>query len=321
MQIRESLPRDLIRLIFWYPVRWVLVALPPKGAFAVLRRMGDLHRLLSRGKREALANGLNILQRHYSFPDAVCREALRTSFRNHYIDRFIMFVSPRMTRQYVEREIAFEGLEHLDAALRKGKGAVVCIAHFGPVHVPLNSLARLGYPMLQVGMPSDKGLSWIGRNVAFRLRLRYEAKMPARIINADGFMRPALRWLNENKVLMVTGDGSGTEQRFGKHHCYEFCGLPVDFPLGPARICQKTGAELLALFILPGKDTLFRIVVEPPLIHDEEEREQPELLTGRFVALLEQYVGQCPGYPHFLDRLDPRHSPSVVRREPCPQKD
>ncbi len=321
MQVRESLSRDVMRLVFWYPVRWLLVSLPPKGAFAVMRCMGDLHRVLSKGKRGVLLDGLDILRRHYAFSEAVCREALRTAFRNHYIDRFIMFVSPRMTREFIEQEIAFEGLEHLDAARRKGKGAVVCIAHFGPVHVPLNSLARLGYPVLQVGMPSDKGLSWIGRNVAFRLRLHYEAKMPARIINADGFMRPALRWVSENKVLMVTGDGSGTEQRFGKHHCYDFCGLPVDFPLGPARICQKTGAELLAMFILPGKDTLFRIVVEPPLIHGEEEREQPELLTRRFVALLERYVGQCPGYLHVLDRLDPRHSPTVVRREPCPQKD
>ena len=311
MQIRESLARDVARLIFWYPVRWLLVALPPKAALKVLRSMGDLHRLAGRGKRRVIQGGLAILRQYFGGDGRVWKEAERTAFRNHYVDRFIMFLAGKMDREFIEREIEFQGLEHLDAALAKGRGAVVCIGHFGPVHLPLVGLALLGYPLLQVGMPSDKGLSWIGRNVAFRLRLYYEGKMPAKIINADSFIRPVLRWLGENKVLMVTGDGTGTSQHFGKQCTYDFCGLRVDFPLGPARICKKTGADLLALYILPGKDKIFRIVVEPSLIHDESEREQPEVLMERFARYLEHYVEQCPGYMHFLDKLAP--GPESIR--------
>lgn len=316
MLVRESLGRDILRLIFWYPVRWLLLALPPNMAFSVLERLGDLHRLAGKGKRLALQRGLDKLRAASGARGPAWDNALTTAFRNHYVDRFVMFIAPKMSREYVLREMELEGLEHLDAALAKGKGAVVCIGHFGPVHLPLVSLALLGYPLQQIGMPSDKGLSWIGRNVAFRLRLHYEAKIPARIVNADGFLRPSLRWLAENKVLMVTGDGTGTEQRFGRQHCFPFLGLSVDFPLGPARICASTGAELLALFILPGERKRFRLVLAPPLIHKAEEREQPERLMGRFAALLEHHVLQCPGYMHFLDRLESPEQ-GILSRESC----
>lgn len=312
MLVNESLARDILRLFFWYPVRWIVVSLPPNAAFALLRRMGDLHRLLARGKKRLLQQGLDLARQHFQTTGPQWEQALKVSFQNHYVDRFVMFVAPRMDRDYVLRETEIKGKKHLEAALAKGHGVVAAIGHFGPVHVPLVCLALLGYPIQQIGMPSDKGLSWVGRNVAFRLRLRYESRLPAPIIHAEGSLKPILQGLRNNGVVMVTGDGTGSQQRLGKQTSCPFLGVDVDFPLGPARLCQKTGAELLPVFILPGgQGKQFRLIIEKPLAQNEAERQDPALLACRFAKRLEHYVGQCPGYMHFLDRLGP--GPSSIR--------
>jgi len=182
---------------------------------------------------------------------------------------------------------------------------VLVHGHFGPVHLPLVALARHGYRMKQIGLPSDEGLSWVGRNVAFRLRLRYEGMIPAEIVHAAGFMRPVFSWLGENGVLMVTGDGSGTDKRVGRHREQRFFGQPVPFPLGPFLIAGKTGAAVLPLFVLPGERAPYRVVVEEPLAAAGSGEERAAELSAAFVRRLEARVAAHPGWMHFLDRFCP----------------
>ena len=195
------------------------------------------------------------------------------------------------------------GLEHLDESLKKGKGVILVHGHFGPVHLPLVSLARLGYKMKQIGLPSDEGLSWVGRNVAYRLRLKYEAKIPAEIIKADTFLRSAFRWLNDNGVIMITGDGTGTDKWYGRYETFAFFGYNLMFPLGPSILSEKTGASLIPIFIIPGKDRLFKIIIEQPITSQRPAPEKPFDLTEKFVKRLENYIAYYPGYMHFLDRF------------------
>jgi KDO2-lipid IV(A) lauroyltransferase len=163
----------------------------------------------------------------------------------------------------------------------------------------------MGYPMKQIGNPSDKGLSWIGRHVAFRLRMHYESRIPADIIQAGSFLRPIFKALRCNQVIMTTGDGSGTEEFFGKQACFPFLGQQVVLPLGPAILSQKTGASLLPLFILPGDRTLFTVIIEPEITSDLPGEQGIFDCSKQFLARLEEYIRTSPGYMHFLDRFVP----------------
>ncbi|MCI5209274.1 MAG: hypothetical protein D3910_10875, partial [Candidatus Electrothrix sp. ATG2] len=58
MQTGESPFRDILRLIVWYPLRWFLLAMPPKIALGTLRLMGDLHYGAAKGKRRMLSENL-----------------------------------------------------------------------------------------------------------------------------------------------------------------------------------------------------------------------------------------------------------------------
>ncbi len=328
MQVRESLARDVMRLGVWYPLRWLLTALPPAAGFAVLRCLGDLHAAASSGAREAVRPALATLATTTTAPppttatiaapheynetgetdelpdtrvDAVAREFLRI----HYMDRLGIFLYPRLDATAARRLIRFDGLERLDAALAQG-GAVLVHPHFGPAHVPLVALARLGYPMQQIGLPSDEGLSWIGRHVAFRLRLVYEGKIPADIVRADGLLKPVFNHLRNHGAVMVTGDGVGTGRRLGRHVTLPLFGVPYAFPTGPYTLAAKTGAALLPLIIVPAETgdaaegRRFHVVIGESLAPSD-----PEAAARAFAAWLQAHIAARPGWWRFLDRFGP----------------
>ncbi|MBF0608105.1 MAG: lysophospholipid acyltransferase family protein [Candidatus Magnetobacterium sp. LHC-1] len=299
MVVSEGIVRDLLRLLVWYPLRWVVQVLPVGAGLMLFRAMGDMHYALSRGKRQRLfANlsdtGLDACNKHL---------IVREYFRNHYVDRLFIFIVPGFGSSQIRRYVELEGVEHLEDALGRGKGVVLVHGHFGPVHMPLVVLARCGFRIKQLGLPSDDGLSWIGRNVAYRLRLRYEAKIPAEILRADSFLRPVFVWLAHNGCIMTTGDGTGTQQRLGKYESFTFLGRSTAFPLGPATLAKKTTAAFMPVFITPAENNRYRITIEPPLNPLSQQELSAAELTALFVQRLETYVRRYPGLMHFLDRL------------------
>ncbi|MGX9728800.1 MAG: LpxL/LpxP family acyltransferase [Candidatus Electronema sp. VV] len=301
MQTHESLGRDVLRLIVWYPVRGMLRLLPAASGFALLQRMGDLHYQSAPGKRRQLADNL----RRMGIPPERHEQAARAYLRNHYVDQLFPLIAPKLTAANIGSFLSVSGLSRLDAALRNKKGVVLVHGHFGPAHLPLAGLALMGYPMKQIGNPSDKGLSWIGRNVAFRLRMRYERRMPAEIIRADAFLRPVFAALKQNQVVMITGDGSGTEEEFGRQEDCLLLGQPVRLPLGPAILARKTGAALLPLFLLPGQETPFAACIGEEISSPLPGLEGAAACARSFAAQLEQRILQEPGWMHFLDRFQP----------------
>ncbi len=301
MTVNESLLRDILRLIVWYPIRWLVLVLPVRSGLALFQRMGDIHFQLAKSRKKLLLKNLSRISPEYENP----QEVVRKYFQNHYVDRLFIFLFPRFGRKEVNQFIEFRGLDHLIAALSKGNGAILMHPHFGPVHLPLVALAVIGYPMKQVGNPSDEGLSRIGRQVAFKLRIVYENKIPAEIIKADSFLRPVFRWLKNNKVIMITGDGTGTKLRIGKHHLFNFFRQNVWFPLGPANLAEKTKAELLPMIVTPGTEKPYKVIIEKPIHSNLRADEKAIDMTRQFIGMLEHYIINHPEYMHFLDRFYP----------------
>jgi len=299
MIVKESLSRDILRLFVWFPLRWTILIIPVRWGILVLRTMGDIHFCFSRGKKRILEENFFRITNEKNYL------AIREYFRNYYIDRFMIFIFPRLDVKRLRKIVEISGIENLDAALKMGKGVLLVHGHFGPVHLPLVALARLGYRMKQIGLPSDEGLSWIGRNVAFRLRMKYEARIPAEIIKADSFLRGAFRWLSSNGIIMITGDGSGTKNQVGRHEVFEFLGNQVMLPIGPSILAEKTGAALLPMFIVPGEKTHYKIILEASLTSDLCGMEKTIDITRQFLKRLETYISKFPGYMHFIDRFAP----------------
>jgi KDO2-lipid IV(A) lauroyltransferase len=309
MIVKENIARDAVRLLIWYPVRWLVAALPPRVGLIFFRFMGDLDHAFSRGKRRAitriLRNALGVRT-----DDPRISAAVREYFRNHYVNQLQIFLFPRLTRSTIGQIHKFTGLEHLDAALRRGNGCILVHAHFGPSQLPLCALGIFGYPTMQLGYLTDEGLSFIGKRVAFRLRKIYEDKIPARIISADTFLRPVMEWIRKNKVLMITGDGAGGGKFIGKYRSYPFLGEPTLFPLGAMRLAVKSGAAVLPLFTVLDEDGTYTTVIHEPIdgSPDIAGNRSPETLAEVFVNMLEGYVVRYPHLWHFWEELTIRRA-------------
>ena len=225
------------------------------------------------------------------------------AFTVHYVNQLVIFQLPALTAANLHELLEIDGLDRLGLALAQGRGAVVPIGHFGPSQLPLAALGALGFPMLQIGYLSDAGLSWVGRRVAFRLRQRYEARIPARIVPPGPGVRQALAHLRAGGVVMTTADDGPGQPAFGRHAVVDFPGGPLSVPLGPARLALSAGAPLVPGFLGPGRTAPFRFALEAPLAPPEGlgRDEAAEAMTRDYLARYALRVAANPGWWHGLE--------------------
>src|SRR5699024_9986360 len=169
-------------------------------------------------------------------PDDLVRDALR-SYARYWREAFRL---PSTDHEAVAREMdrTIDGVEHLDAALEKGRGAVVALPH---------------------SANWDRGGTWLARRygtfatVAERLKpeslyqrfLAYREGLGFTIIPHSGGGTPPLARLEEflagGGVVCLLGERD--LRRTGVP--VTFFGEPTRMPAGPARLAVQTGAPLL----------------------------------------------------------------------------
>jgi KDO2-lipid IV(A) lauroyltransferase len=307
MLTNESFVRDILRLIIWYPFRWIILILPVPLGFYIMKLLGDLHYVCSKGKKNILKKNLTSIF-DKTIDDHSYDLIIKRYLENHYIDHLHIFLYPKFTGRVIERYFHIEGIENLDKELSKGRGCILLQGHFGPVQIPLFVLALKGYNIKQVGyLWRPDNLSYIGEKVAFRLRDRYESMIPAEIISAKSFLKSAFILLKENGIIMMNGDGAAGRQFIGRHIPVSFFGKKALFPVGSIDLARRTGAPILPLFILRESPWKYRIVVETPLdldsISDDLDLEKG---VEKFVMRFKYYVKRYPCHWHLWDEWDTR---------------
>ncbi len=309
MLVNESIPRDILRLTIWYPFRGIIRLLPVSWDFTLLRYLGRLHYIIFPGKNEILAENLKLAFGE-TFNEDELKNIILKYYGNHYVNQLQIFLFPRLNKKNIDRYHTFDGLDNLDRALAGKRGCILMHAHLGPTQLPLCILGIKGYRMVQIGFPSDEGLNWIGKNVAFRLRLKYEAKIKASIVSVKSFLRPVFGHLKNNGVVMITGDGAGGVGPIGKYERFDFFNQQIPFTMGAFRLAQKTGAPILPLFtVYEENDGRYKTIIERPL--DTDRRFGEDAVSGRmniFVERLKDYVAAAPYLWHFWDEFALRSS-------------
>ncbi len=297
MLVTESLHRDALRLLIWYPFRWLVRLLPLRTAFSLFRLLGMIHYHLGRGGVGGVER--NIRRAFPEMSDATIQAHTLDYMKNHYTDRLHIFTYPKLKQGHlIEQVIRLIGVEHLDRVLEGGRGAILVLGHYGPIQLPLFALGARGYNMIQIGLPTDEGRSWIGKHVAFRLRLEYEGLIPARIVSADRFLRPVFEHLSKNGVVMMNLDPAGGGRWIGRFAPVKLFGQTIPMSLGSTQLNMKTGAGLLLLTLEKDAGNGYVAVIHPPI----------DNCSGNSDALFQKYVEQIrrnPGLWHFWDEFEP----------------
>jgi len=302
MLINESILRNILRLFIWFPFRWLIKVVPVDWGFFFFKSIGDLHFYASVEKQRKISHNIKTL---LNTDKNTAMNIVKEYYEIHYLDRLHIFLYPKLTtREKIEKYVYLENIELLEKELRNGKGAFLVQPHFGPVQITLLALALYGYRPIQIGYPSDRGLSRIGKSVAYKYRLKYEGMLPAPIIAADKYLGRVYKHLLNKGVVLTTGDGAGGGVSLGEHKMFKFLGTERMFPLGPATWAIKTGAAFIPTFIITKKYNEFRIVFEEPIrgIYNDIEKDRIYIMES-FVSIAEEYIKKYPYCWHFWDEI------------------
>lgn len=166
-------------------------------------------------------------------------------------------------------QLHLTGREHLDAARRAGRGAVLWVAHFGFASLAAKmALARAGYEVHHVSRPEHGfSKSRFGIRVLNPLRVRAERPyLAGRIVidrdDPSASMALARRVLRANAFVSVTA-GAWEGQLVGKARIAQG---EIELAAGAPRLAHLAAAPLLPVFTVRDAETgIISLVIEAPI--------------------------------------------------------
>ena len=129
MKTGKNLVKDMGRIAFWYPFRWIARLLPFRAIGVLGAAMGRADRAVSRAGRTRLM--VRNIADAFGGDRDLARRILLANLQNHGMDMIEFMKYPQMNPERCRRLVQWEGRDQLDQAIAKGKGVLLCTAHFG----------------------------------------------------------------------------------------------------------------------------------------------------------------------------------------------
>ena len=280
----------------WRPLEYCLVRallallglLGRSRALKVGEWCGRLYYRLDARHRRVARRNLEIAFPHWS--EERREETVRRTFAQLGRSLAEFAFLPRWNRDTVPLDL--EGMENLERALERGKGALIVTAHFGMWELLAFGSSLMGRPVALVARRmSNRRLD----RYINRVRSRHGNKVIYKHEAAGGIMR-ALRDKRVVGVLMDQNDSHGV--------FVDFFGLPAATSTGVAVLARRTGAPVLPSFVLYDEASgRHRIVVgeEIPLA-DNDDGDGPRRDTSRFMKVVEDMARRHPEQYFWLHR-------------------
>lgn len=184
-----------------------------------------------------------------------------------------------------------EGLEHLEAALSRGNGAILVSPHFGNWELGGLGLSDKGYTLnVLTFREENQGVNELREEVRGSRGIRFiyvdrNDTSPLAIIEAVNALR-------RNEVLALLGERDGSSHT----DSFDFFGRPAQIPLGPAYLAMATGAPVIPVFV-PLEGGKYTTIMEEPIFFSGGRAEHGKGVregTERLLRVFERYIGKYP---------------------------
>lgn len=182
----------------------------------------------------------------------------------------------------IRQTVSTEGMEHLDAAYRRGKGVIGITGHIGNFELLAAYIAGCGYRTAVIG------------------RALYQSRLDSLIQNnrrAVGLTlmattdspRKFLRWLSSGGVIGVLIDVDSTRVR--SQHVPMF-GRPANTPIGQTILGLKAGAAFVPIVCVRRPGNRYKIIVRPEIQFDRSQDLGGRVreITGKCNQALEEFI-------------------------------
>jgi phosphatidylinositol dimannoside acyltransferase len=257
----------------------MLRVFPPGLRHAAAAPGGAAWFWLSAGQRRAaLDNYAAALGREPSDPE-VGRVA-RRAFQNYGRILMDFLLLGDLTRDDLMKRMTIDGRDHLDAALARGRGAIMAVPHMGSWDMAGAFGGALGYPVSAVAERFPGSLN----AAVVRTRQRFGLHVITLGRSAVGAITQALQANGVVALLCDLEQGPGVAVRF--------FGRRSVVPGGPAAIALKTGAVLLPACQYATSPGRYHVHMDPALTWAAGETK--EGLMQRVVSRFEDFIKERP---------------------------
>lgn len=209
----------------------------------------------------------------------------------------------------MDKYVAFEGKENLDAALAKGKGVMAVTAHFGNFPLLMMYMARQGYPC-----------SVLMRNTRdpkideFLLQKRTEAGLKTIFaLPRKAAVMNTLKALRNNEIVFILMD-----QNFGSEGgvFVDFFGQKAATAPGPIVLAMRAQSPVVPIFIRREND-INKIKVEPEMEIEKRDDYDAMVLANvaKITKVIESYIRRYPYEWGWMHRRWKTAAPSVEVKE------
>jgi Kdo2-lipid IVA lauroyltransferase/acyltransferase len=188
-------------------------------------------------------------------------------------------------RDRIDKMIDVEGLEHIDQALKDGKGCIVITAHYGNWELLARKLVILGYKSSVIARDSDDpGMT----GMATRIR----ESGGYQVFDKDQPLMGAFRALRRNELLGILPDQN--ELRGGIF--VDFFSRPVSTATGPAVFALRSGAPLVPMFAPRMPDGRYKATAYPRIEFTPSGDDEKDIydLTVLINQAIEREVRRTP---------------------------
>ena len=273
-------------LVFTVRILLVVIRLLPRTvSMKLLGSLGALtFRVLKEERSKAVSN-LNI-----AYGQEKSQAEIHAMAREIFINlgksgaEFAIKMNQKKPEQFF-KNLEVIGNEHLQEAIKKGRGILALISHMGCWECTALALPMLGIPTYAIGKK-------LGNEQLNTLLFESRGKKGVQTLARGSSYKTKLRVLKEKNLLGILID-QDTDVR---GVFVDFYGKPAHTPIGGAMLAMDSGAPVLPMFYLKKDDDTFVFIIdkEIPLVMTGNRREDMEENTRLFHAVIEKYIKKYP---------------------------
>lgn len=194
---------------------------------------------------------------------------------------------PSLRREKIHHAVSFEGLEHYEAALARGRGVIFLTAHLGAWELGAFAHGLKGYRLHVVHRALDNPR-------LHRLVNHYRSLGGNSLIEKRESARSVLAALARNETVGILADQNTLPE---EGVFVRFFGIPASMTAGVARIALHNRAAVVPAFcVWDSRQRRFRIFYEPALeLNVTGDAEQDVLsATQQMAEVIERFVRRYP---------------------------
>ncbi len=323
MILIKLLLKDFSRWIFWYPLRWFLMAWPIHWAYQIADGMAEIVYRLNGRRKQKTRDELLRMDLGRILSEAEIEAIVKEGVRMFFLNQIDVLLYPKLMAEPIDSYTELVGLVHLEKALAGGKGVVLAHIHSGNPQMLMPALGHRGYPLNQVGLsPEDLKAEMDSENHipdslretkkplketdngmppptpmlkrVLELMHSLELTLPAHYVYLGKTLLPAFRCLKRNELLAIAIDGAG-----GKNRIYvELAGRKASFSKGPVAMALREGAVLLPLYTKRMHPSYrHQVILDEPLqmIKTGDPEKDIEVNTNQLAQRFSRFISNEPG--------------------------